>query len=91
MFLSGFVFRFEEREAFETPVVFSVALHWRAWEFSDVIPFLDHVIQEFKCKGKQLQGFCAGSDFGPGLSVARSKVLCHVAGARTIEKAIIVH
>ncbi|CAI5768170.1 E3 ubiquitin-protein ligase TRIM7-like [Podarcis lilfordi] len=40
--------RFEEREAFETPVVFSVALHWRAWEFSDVIPFLDHVIQEFK-------------------------------------------
>ncbi|XP_034960937.1 zinc finger protein RFP-like [Zootoca vivipara] len=40
--------RFEERGAFETPMVFSVPLRWRAWDFSDVTPFLEHVIQEFK-------------------------------------------
>ncbi|XP_032997848.1 E3 ubiquitin-protein ligase TRIM4-like [Lacerta agilis] len=39
---------FEEREVIKTPVVFSPALNWRAWEFSDMNPFLEGVIQEFK-------------------------------------------
>ncbi|XP_015281522.1 PREDICTED: tripartite motif-containing protein 7-like [Gekko japonicus] len=40
--------RYEEKEAFENPAAFPLALKWRIWDFSDVSPLLEGIKKQLK-------------------------------------------
>ncbi|XP_060095018.1 E3 ubiquitin-protein ligase TRIM7-like [Heteronotia binoei] len=40
--------RYEEKEPFESPVAFPLALKWRIWDFSDLNPLLEAIKKQFK-------------------------------------------
>ncbi|XP_015283666.1 PREDICTED: tripartite motif-containing protein 7-like [Gekko japonicus] len=40
--------KYEEKEAFENPMAFSLALKWRIWDFSDVSPLLEGIKKHLK-------------------------------------------
>nr|XP_056723603.1 E3 ubiquitin-protein ligase TRIM7-like [Euleptes europaea] len=57
--------RYEEKEAFEDPAAFPLALKWRIWELTDLNPLLEGIKKQFKDtldSGLHLQKACVTLD-----------------------------